>query len=71
MAKRPPPPLRVVILLLAIAAMFSAVCAHSRTPAPAANPDARPAQPDAAPAPQAPDKEYFPASKAPGFLYRP
>jgi hypothetical protein len=56
----------VLVLILAIVALFCAVCAHSRTPAPASKPDAAPTG-----TPQAPDKEYFPASKAPGFLYRP
>jgi len=54
----PPLPVRVLILLVAVAALFCAVCARARPPAgPSAAPDAgRP--------------EYFPATKAPAQMYQ-
>jgi len=79
MSQPPPLPARLLVLVLAVLAMLSAVCAHSRAPAPAVNPDANAAPgavgaPDAGAAatPQSPaNPEYFPATKAPGFLYKP
>lgn len=74
--RRPSAPVRVFILVAAVACLGLAMCAHSQQPAPAANtaqvPQAQAAQPpDAAPAPPPPPKPtYFNATKAPGGLYR-
>jgi hypothetical protein len=61
-SSRPPLPTRILVLLAAIAALFLAVCAHARPPAPAAGP------PDAG---AASDRELFMPTKAPQQLYRP
>jgi hypothetical protein len=81
MAKRPPAPVRIVVLLLAIVALGLTMCVraeHPRNPgatrvptptiAPSANTQVPEAVPDAAPAP--PPRDYFPATKAPGAFYR-
>lgn len=75
--KRPPPSLRVAILIAAVACLGLAMCARtpssSTTPPPPANagPQAPEpaAPPDAAPEPATPRIDSFPATKAPGRLY--
>ncbi|HUJ62600.1 MAG TPA: hypothetical protein VLX92_29060 [Kofleriaceae bacterium] len=73
--KRPPPTIRIAVLVAAIACLGLAMCTHDRgrTTTPAnesqATPVARQAPPpDAARA--APPPEYFPATKAPPQLYQ-
>ena len=73
--RRPSAPVRVFILVAAVACLGLAMCAHSQQPAPATNtiqaPQAQTAQPpDAAPAPPPAKPTYFNATKAPGGLYR-
>jgi hypothetical protein len=76
MTRRPPAFIRYAILVAAIACLFGAVCARSQKPAsPATAPAATGTQqgPTAAPdagAPGAPDQDFFPATKAPGFLLK-
>lgn len=79
---RPPPrPLRIAVLIAAIACLGLTMCVRSeQKPAPA-RPAARPApqaQSPEAPAPKPaaetkappPKPDYFPATKAPGEMYR-
>ncbi|HTM19487.1 MAG TPA: hypothetical protein VL172_03235 [Kofleriaceae bacterium] len=95
MDKRPPAPVRYLVLCAALVCLVCAVCARGQQPAPAqpqpaaqveppaANPAANPAEasPDAGVVqPQAPEAQtpeapnpppkFFPATKAPGFLFR-
>lgn len=80
--RRPPAPLRVFILIAAVACLGLAMCAHSQPPRAPANtaqpqpPPQAPAQTQApadaaAPPPQAanPRPEYFAPTKAPSRLY--
>jgi type IV pilus biogenesis protein CpaD/CtpE len=77
MSTRPPAPVRVLVLLGAVAALLLAVCARQpKTTAPpaAAEPQApSPAQAapevDAGQAAPAPEPTYFPATKAPPGLF--
>ena len=80
---RPPAPLRVFILIAAVACLGLAMCAHSQPPQAPANTAAQPQQPaqvpaqtpapaDAAAPPQQaakPRPEYFAPTKAPSRLY--
>ncbi len=84
--RRPPPAVRVVILVAAVACLGLAMCVRSqpppKPPAPAAQAQP-PAQPDAGESVGMPmmkepgkmgkkekDRDYFPATKAPPQLYR-
>ncbi len=65
--RRPPAPVRLLVLVAAIACLGLAMCAHSDKPPRApANADATHAAPDGRPAP---DPAYFPATKAAGPIY--
>ena len=82
--KRPPPAVRVAVLIAAVACLGLTMCARTQKPPP--NPpvqqhqqQAQPAKPQQPP-PQAPALEegdmakrkptYFPATKAPGGMYQ-
>lgn len=74
MSKRPPAPIRALVLVVALLALVSAMCARSKshpaapeTPAPEQQTGAAA---DAAPAEKPPDAEYFPATKSSGFLIK-
>ena len=80
--KRPPLPVRVGILVAALALLGLAMCARSKPPAqPAATPPAPTQQvPDAEPKTEPPQveegdmskqkpRDHFPATKAPGRIY--
>ncbi len=64
-------PLRVFILVAAVACLGLAMCAHSQPPVkqPPANTAQAPAPPDAAPKPPV-KPTYFEATKAPGGIYK-
>ena len=69
MSKRPPAPIRILILLVALLALGSAVCARSQSH-PETAPPAQ-AAPETAAAPDAgkpADAEFFPATKSGGYL---
>ena len=73
MPQRPPLPVRLLVLLGAVVALTCAVCAHSQPAPPTSHAQpgqATTAEPDAG-APPAQDREFFPATKAPGYLYKP
>jgi hypothetical protein len=68
--RRPPLPIRIAVLLAAIACLALAMCAHAPKPANApanASGAAAKSAPDAAP--RANDPAYFPATKAAGAIY--
>ncbi len=66
--RRPPRPVRFLVLLGAIACLGLAMCAHTdRAPKNPANASAKGSPPDAAP--PANDPAYFPATKAAGPIY--
>jgi len=86
MSKRPPAPVRIAVLLVAVAALGLTMCVRTehapkttpatQVPTPAIAPSAatqapeRAAPPDAAPKPP-PPRDYFPATKAAGAFYEP
>ena len=67
-APRPARPIRILVLLLAIASLALVMCTRSQPPATPINksgPNAAAATPDAG----APPPAYFPATKAAGPIY--